>query len=58
MFCALCSEKILGDPIKNNGDFFCSIECAKNAAGLDLDEELNYIEEDDLSHNFYEDLDE
>jgi hypothetical protein len=58
MFCANCSEKILGDPVKQAGEFFCSDECASLAAGLDPEEPNGYFEEDLSVDDFFEDFDE
>ena len=45
MFCANCSEKILGAAVRQSGEQFCSVECASLAAGLDPEEENGYFEE-------------
>ena len=58
MFCAQCSEKILSDPIKSGRDYFCSVDCAKSAAGLDEEEELDYVEEEDLSKDYFDEFEE
>lgn len=46
MHCAYCSEKIVGRPIKQGGEFFCSLECANLASGIDPEEAEGYYEED------------
>lgn len=51
MHCANCSEKILGKPVRQSNDIFCSLECANMAAGIDPEEE-GYFEEDSLE-DFY-----
>ncbi|UCG62475.1 MAG: hypothetical protein JSV52_04100 [Candidatus Zixiibacteriota bacterium] len=58
MFCANCSEKILGEAIKQGGEFFCGYECASLAAGVDPDEASVYFEEDESVDDFFGDLDE
>ena len=40
MFCANCSEKIMGESLKQAGEFFCSVECANMAHGIDADEPM------------------
>ena len=58
MFCANCSEKILGDAVMQGGEYFCSGECANLAAGVDPEEEDGYFEEDDSIDDFFEEFDE
>jgi hypothetical protein len=58
MFCANCSEKILGDAVMQAGEYYCSSECANLAAGLDPEEEDGYFEEDDSVEDFFEDFEE
>ena len=41
MYCAYCSEKIRGVPVKQGGDFFCSPECASLASGIDPEDPDN-----------------
>lgn len=57
MYCAHCSEKIMGDAVKQGGEVFCSDECASLASGLDLEEENGYFEEDSIE-DFFEEFDE
>ena len=52
LHCANCSEKILGKPVRQGGDIFCSLECANMAAGIDPEENDGYFEEDSLE-DFY-----
>jgi len=58
MFCANCSEKIMGDTVMQGGECFCSEECASLAAGIDLDETNGYYEENDSVEDFFEEYDE
>jgi hypothetical protein len=58
MFCAFCSEKILGESIKLSGESFCSQQCASLAAGLDPEEDSEYFEEDESVDDFFEEFDE
>ncbi|MGD8923129.1 MAG: hypothetical protein PVH24_07745 [Candidatus Zixiibacteriota bacterium] len=51
MHCAYCSEKIIGKPIKQGAEYFCSLECANLASGIDPEEE-DYYEEDLLEELF------
>ena len=46
MYCANCSEKIMGEPLKQGGECFCSAECANVAQGVDPDDPLVYEGED------------
>jgi hypothetical protein len=49
MYCAQCSEKFQGKPIRQGNDFFCSLECANLASGLVPEEETDgYFEEESL----------
>lgn len=58
MFCAFCNEKILGEAIKQSGEYFCSQQCASLAAGIDPEEDNGYFEEDDSTEDFFEEFDE
>jgi len=55
VYCAYCSEKILGEPVRQTGEYFCSVECANLASGVDPDEELSLSEHDALEEEFSED---
>lgn len=55
MYCANCSEKITGEPLKQAGEFFCSVECANVAQGIDPDDPLVY-ESEDFDEEFFEEL--
>ena len=48
MYCAQCSEKIQGRPVRQGADIFCSMECANQAAGLETEEEEGYYEEEPI----------
>lgn len=58
MFCAQCSEKILGNPLTHGGEHFCSEECASLATGFDPEESNDYYEEDNSVEDFFEEFDE
>mgnify|MGYP006311263343 CR=1 FL=1 len=45
MKCAFCEETISGKPIRQNGQYFCSLECADLAAGNGFDEDSYFDEE-------------
>lgn len=36
--CANCSDKIIGKPFRQDKEFFCSLECANLASGVDSGE--------------------
>ncbi len=56
MQCSNCGEKIVGKPVKQTGEFYCSLECANVAAGIDpAEEEEDYFEEDEIEGLFDED---
>lgn len=55
MFCSQCNEKIVGKPVKQGGDFYCSLECANQASGIEADETEEYFEEEELDEFFKED---
>ena len=55
MFCAMCSAKIMGKPVKQGHEYFCSLECANLASGLDPEEAENYYEEDTFE-DFFEEI--
>lgn len=48
MNCAHCGERIEGKAVKQSGDFFCSLECAYRAAGLNPEEDEEYFDEDNF----------
>lgn len=45
MKCAFCDETITGKPVKQSGQYYCSLECANMAAGNGFDDE-EYFDED------------
>lgn len=53
MLCANCAEKIVGKPIKQAGEYYCSLECANAASGIAPEEE-EYFEEDAIDEYFEE----
>jgi hypothetical protein len=53
MLCAFCNEKIAGKPIKQAAEYYCSLECANAASGVEPEEE-EYFEEESLDE-FMED---
>ncbi|MDZ4724195.1 MAG: hypothetical protein SGI97_09875 [candidate division Zixibacteria bacterium] len=53
MFCANCTEKIVGKPIKQATDYYCSLECANLASGIEPEEE-EYFEEEMIDEYFGE----
>ena len=55
MLCAQCGEEIKGKPVKQDGEIYCSLECAYIAAGLDPEEDEDYFEEDPVEGTFDED---
>lgn len=40
MYCANCSEKIMGDPLRQGSEYYCSVECANIAQGVDPEDPL------------------
>ncbi|MFZ5980496.1 MAG: hypothetical protein ACOYVF_07665 [Candidatus Zixiibacteriota bacterium] len=55
MFCSQCGEKILGKPIRQGSEYYCSLECANLASGFEAEETEEYFEEDSLEEYFNED---
>lgn len=53
MYCTNCSEKILGEPLRQGGECFCSVECANIAQGVDPDDPMVY-ENQDFDEDFFE----
>jgi len=58
MRCKFCNDEVKSSPIKQGDDFYCSLECANQAAGYASEEEDAYFEEDDITVNLYEEYDE
>ena len=56
MLCSFCGEEIVGKPVKQGGEIYCSLECANQASGIDEEDE-GYFEEDPVD-DFYEEEDE
>ena len=54
MFCAYCNEKIEGKPIKQGGEYYCSLECANLASGIEPEEEEAYFEEEAIQDLYQE----
>ncbi|MCX6829794.1 MAG: hypothetical protein NT002_11020 [candidate division Zixibacteria bacterium] len=57
MICAFCGEKFMGKPVKQGGQFYCSIECADMAAEV-VSEDEDYEEDENLDIENYEEEDE
>ena len=55
MNCAYCGEEFNGRPKRQGDQIYCSIGCADLAAGIDVDEESGYYEEDPLDLNATDD---
>jgi hypothetical protein len=53
VYCTNCSEKILGEPLRQGGECFCSVECANIAQGVDPDDPMVY-ENQDFDEDFLE----
>jgi len=54
MHCAECGDEIKGKPVKQDGEMYCSLECAYLAAGDDPDAEDDYYEEEPVHGSFEE----
>lgn len=55
MFCNQCNEKIVGKPVKQGAEYYCSLECANLASGIDPEEEAEeYFEEDQINNEYFE----
>ena len=48
MHCAQCNDKITGKPIRQGGEYYCSLECANLASGIEPEEDEAYYEEDEI----------
>ena len=44
MRCAFCEDEIAGKPVRQQGQYYCSLECANYAAGVDPEDE-DYFDE-------------
>jgi hypothetical protein len=47
----------MGEPLRQAGEYFCSVECANIAQGVDPDEPLLY-DADEFDQDFIAELDE
>ncbi len=55
MICAFCQAEISGKPIRQGGEYYCSLECANAASGIEADDGEEYFEEDAIEDFFSED---
>jgi hypothetical protein len=46
--CALCNERIISKPVTQDGEHYCSLECANAANGITGDEDEGYYDEDEI----------
>ncbi len=61
MDCAFCGEEFTGNPVRQDGQIFCSVECAEMAAEVGIDDEdfeLGDDGEDDVDMDFEEESEE
>ena len=58
MICSFCGEEISGKPIRQIGKYYCSLECANNAAGASSEEAEEYYDESDLEGLYEEEEEE
>ena len=54
MRCANCGDGIISKPIKQNEEFFCSLECANLVTGIASEEVEEYYDEDVPQNSFEE----
>ena len=54
MFCNQCNEKIVGKPVKQGAEYYCSLECANLASGIDPEEESGEYYEEEQVNEFLE----
>lgn len=57
MRCAQCGDEIRSKPVKQDGEIYCSLECAYIAAGIDPEEEEGYYDEDPIEKAFEDEED-
>ena len=57
MVCSFCNDKIDGKPIRQAGEYYCSLECANLAAGTTDDDNEEYYDEADLEGLYEEEED-
>jgi hypothetical protein len=55
MFCNHCNEKIVGKPVKQGNEYYCSLECANLASGIEPEETEDYFEEESIDEFYEED---
>ncbi len=55
MLCTQCGDEIIGRPVRQGEDLFCSLECANLFSGVFTEEEDGYYEESSLDEYFEED---
>lgn len=49
MKCNHCGDQLASDPVRQESEYFCSLECANLASGIDpKDEENGYFEEHEI----------
>jgi hypothetical protein len=48
VYCALCNERIASKPVTQDGETYCSLECANAANGITGDEDEGYYDEDEI----------
>ncbi len=56
MRCEFCGEHINGNPIKQDGEFFCSVECANMASEIGDDDDT-YLDDAEDGDYDQDDLD-
>ncbi|RKX26098.1 MAG: hypothetical protein DRP45_04400 [Candidatus Zixiibacteriota bacterium] len=52
VYCAQCGDKISGKPLMQDGETYCSLECANLASGIETEEEEGYFEEEAVKFAF------
>jgi hypothetical protein len=61
MNCVFCGEEIIGRPIRQDGQVYCSIDCLDTATevGIDQDDyEMEEVPDDGLDLDYFEEADE
>ena len=48
MNCAHCKDEIIGKPVTQENNLYCSLECANAAVGHVAEEDASYFEEHEL----------
>ena len=54
MYCAQCNEKIQSKPIKQGAEYYCSLECANLASGIEGGDTEDYYDEESVDEFFGE----